>query len=84
MARKNGYFNEKYIEIQKDKKEESGVKGGKDITTASKSVMITTKQKKWDINKELLSYKTTFLKEIMKQVFLDQDFRHAKHMFGGI
>jgi hypothetical protein len=33
---------------------------------------------------EILAYKTTFVKAIVKQIGLDQDFRHAKHMFGGI
>lgn len=33
---------------------------------------------------EILAYKTTFVKALVKQIGLDQDFRHAKHMFGGI
>lgn len=28
--------------------------------------------------------KLTFIKAILKQIQYDQDFRHAKHMFGGI
>lgn len=28
--------------------------------------------------------KTSFIKAIVKQIALDQDFRHAKHMFGGM
>lgn len=33
---------------------------------------------------EQLSYKPIFLKNLVKQVELDQNFRHTKYMFGGI
>jgi hypothetical protein len=33
---------------------------------------------------ENLKIKTSFLKSLIKQIALDQDFRHAKHMFGGV